>query len=87
MLKLDVTQAEDVKAAIKPAVVRFGRIDVLVNSAGIGYFAAIEERVRQNEQPRRHDVLEYLEDGRQRACILFTKEAEFLGERLLTDSP
>ena len=43
VLKLDVTQPDQVTAAIKTAETRFGGIDVLVNNAGIGYFAAIEE--------------------------------------------
>lgn len=43
VLKLDVTQPDQVAAAIKSAEDRFGVIDVLVNNAGIGYFAAIEE--------------------------------------------
>jgi len=43
VLKLDVTQPDQVAAAIKAAEARFGGIDVLVNNAGIGYFAAIEE--------------------------------------------
>lgn len=42
-LKLDVTDAAQAEAAVKAAEERFGRIDVLVNNAGIGYFAAIEE--------------------------------------------
>jgi len=43
VLKLDVTDHSQIDAAIKAAEDRFGRIDVLVNNAGIGYFAAIEE--------------------------------------------
>ncbi len=43
VLKLDVTQPDQVAAAVKAAQDRFGGIDVLVNNAGIGYFAAIEE--------------------------------------------
>jgi NAD(P)-dependent dehydrogenase (short-subunit alcohol dehydrogenase family) len=43
VLKLDVTQPEQVAAAVEAAEARFGGIDVLVNNAGIGYFAAIEE--------------------------------------------
>ena len=41
--KLDVTEPDQVAAAVGAAESRFGRIDVLVNNAGIGYFAAIEE--------------------------------------------
>jgi NAD(P)-dependent dehydrogenase (short-subunit alcohol dehydrogenase family) len=43
VLKLDVTQPDQVAAAVKAAQARFGSIDVLVNNAGIGYFAAVEE--------------------------------------------
>ncbi len=43
VLTLDVTQPDQVAAAVKAAEARFGGIDVLVNNAGIGYFAAIEE--------------------------------------------
>jgi len=40
---LDVTKLEDIRSAVKAAEERFGRIDVLVNNAGYGYLAAIEE--------------------------------------------
>jgi NAD(P)-dependent dehydrogenase (short-subunit alcohol dehydrogenase family) len=43
VLKLDVTDQSQIDAAIKAAEEKFGRIDVLVNNAGIGYFAAVEE--------------------------------------------
>jgi NAD(P)-dependent dehydrogenase (short-subunit alcohol dehydrogenase family) len=43
VLKLDVTEPDQVAAAVKAVEARFGGIDVLVNNAGIGYFAAIEE--------------------------------------------
>src|SRR5438874_2615623 len=41
VVKLDVTSPADAEAAVKAAVDRFGRIDVLVNNAGsfeAGYF-------------------------------------------------
>jgi NAD(P)-dependent dehydrogenase (short-subunit alcohol dehydrogenase family) len=43
VLKLDVTQPDQINAAVQAAEASFGAIDVLVNNAGIGYFAAIEE--------------------------------------------
>lgn len=42
-VKLDVTNAAEIKEAVEKAIQRFGTIDVLVNNAGIGYFGAIEE--------------------------------------------
>ena len=43
ILQLDVTKPEEIAAAVAAAQARFGRIDVLVNNAGIGYFGAVEE--------------------------------------------
>ena len=43
VLKLDVTNQGEVDAAVAAAEAKYGRIDVLVNNAGIGYFAAVEE--------------------------------------------
>ena len=43
VLKLDVTDQAQIDDAVKAAEARFGRIDVLVNNAGLGYFAAVEE--------------------------------------------
>ena len=51
ILKLDVTDPAQVAAAVRAALDRFGRIDVLVNNAGIGYFAAVEES--EEEEVRR----------------------------------
>jgi NAD(P)-dependent dehydrogenase (short-subunit alcohol dehydrogenase family) len=42
-LPLDVTIPAQVTEAVRRAEERFGGIDVLVNNAGIGYFAAVEE--------------------------------------------
>jgi Short-chain dehydrogenases of various substrate specificities len=42
-LRLDVTKPEEINQAKAAILERFGRIDVLVNNAGIGYFAALEE--------------------------------------------
>ena len=43
VLELDVTNRSQAEAAVKTAEDHFGGIDVLVNNAGIGYFAAVEE--------------------------------------------
>ena len=42
-VRLDVTNARDIAGAVQQAEARFGRVDVLVNNAGYGYLAAIEE--------------------------------------------
>lgn len=42
-LPLDLTDGNSMENAVKEAYSRFGKIDVLVNNAGYGYRAAIEE--------------------------------------------
>lgn len=42
-VSLDVTKEEQIVEAIKAAQQKFGHIDVLVNNAGYGYRAAVEE--------------------------------------------
>lgn len=51
ILPLDVTKQDQIHAAIQAAEEKFGSVDVLVNNAGIGYFAAVEES--EEEQVRR----------------------------------
>jgi NAD(P)-dependent dehydrogenase (short-subunit alcohol dehydrogenase family) len=43
LLPLDVTDPESVAAAVATVIERAGRIDVLVNNAGVGVFGAAEE--------------------------------------------
>jgi NAD(P)-dependent dehydrogenase (short-subunit alcohol dehydrogenase family) len=42
-LALDVTDQEQVTDVVRQSQARFGRVDVLVNNAGYGYRAAVEE--------------------------------------------
>jgi NAD(P)-dependent dehydrogenase (short-subunit alcohol dehydrogenase family) len=50
-LELDVTKPDQIRQVVKKSKDSFGRIDVLVNNAGIGYFGAIEES--EDEEVRR----------------------------------
>ena len=49
-LALDVTDGGQRRAAVEQATARFGRIDVLVNNAGYGLRAAVEEASEQEVQ-------------------------------------
>jgi NAD(P)-dependent dehydrogenase (short-subunit alcohol dehydrogenase family) len=51
VLGLDVVDPDQIATSVAAAEARFGRIDVLVNNAGIGYFGAIEES--EDEEVRR----------------------------------
>lgn len=42
-IPLDVTNEQQIKKAIHTAIHHFGKIDVLINNAGIGYFGSVEE--------------------------------------------
>jgi NAD(P)-dependent dehydrogenase (short-subunit alcohol dehydrogenase family) len=47
-LDLDVTDQNQINAAVEAAETHFGRIDILVNNAGYGYQSSVEE----GEEPR-----------------------------------
>ncbi|MDR1934193.1 MAG: SDR family NAD(P)-dependent oxidoreductase [Candidatus Accumulibacter sp.] len=68
VLKLDVTDPAQVDAAVAAAQERFGRIDVLVNNAGIGYFAAVEES--EEKEVRRMFEVNVFALGRMTQAVL-----------------
>jgi NAD(P)-dependent dehydrogenase (short-subunit alcohol dehydrogenase family) len=49
-LDLDVTSDASVAALVQQVMQRFGRIDVLVNNAGVGSAGAAEERSVEQDQ-------------------------------------
>lgn len=53
-IALDVTKAETISAGVAAANAKFGKIDVLVNNAGYGYFGAMEE----SDQAQVHQMMD-----------------------------
>jgi NAD(P)-dependent dehydrogenase (short-subunit alcohol dehydrogenase family) len=49
-LRLDVTREEQAQEAVKQAIKKFGRIDVLVNNAGYGLLGGVEEASAEEVQ-------------------------------------
>ncbi|MGF9889547.1 oxidoreductase [Priestia megaterium] len=47
LLNLDVTEKSQIQEAVSQTIDTFGKIDVLVNNAGIGYFSSVEESVEE----------------------------------------
>ena len=64
VLPLDVTNHEQITAAVSAAESAFGGIDVLVNNAGYGYMAAVERvsgrsfRRRQTSSPETCGIIQ-----------------------------
>ena len=77
VLKLDVTDQAQVDAAVKAARERFGRIDVLVNNAGIGYFGAVEES--EDAEVRRMFEVNVFGLGRMTQAVLPVMRAQRSG--------
>lgn len=68
VLKLDVTDRTQSGEAVRAAEGKYGRIDVLVNNAGIGYFAAVEES--EEEQVRKMFEINVFGVGRMTHAVL-----------------
>jgi NAD(P)-dependent dehydrogenase (short-subunit alcohol dehydrogenase family) len=54
-IKMDITKTEDIEAAVSLIEKEQGRIDILFNNAGYGFFGAIEN-VSQEDYKRQFDV-------------------------------
>jgi NAD(P)-dependent dehydrogenase (short-subunit alcohol dehydrogenase family) len=54
-LRLDVTKRSEVEAGVREAIKNFGRIDIVLNNAGVGYWGAIEE-ISEAELRRQFEV-------------------------------
>lgn len=68
VLKLDVTDPVQIAAAVKAAETHFGRIDVLLNNAGIGYFGSVEES--EDAEVRRMFEINVFALGQMTAAVL-----------------
>jgi hypothetical protein len=93
-----VTDHLQAEAAIKAAEDKFGHIDVLVNNAGVGYFAAVEES--EEDQIRRmfdinvfglsrmiHVALPNMRKRRQGLSEAIWQEVEPLGIKVMLVEP
>jgi NAD(P)-dependent dehydrogenase (short-subunit alcohol dehydrogenase family) len=79
-IKLDVTKADEINAAVEEINQKFGQIDVLVNNAGIGYFGAIEES--EEDEVRRMFEINFFGLANVTKAVLPTMRAQRSGHIL-----